>query len=541
MTPRRLRAPSTDGSWLSEPAPDHAPGLLESNRALLTGWDHDFQGRSSSHLRPLIRQQAMNLARAHLRRLDLAEPDPIDESAPIVVTGHQPELFHPGVWVKNFAAFGLAQRASGLALNLIVDNDIPKSSSIRLPLLDDGRLRTRLVEFDPWTEEVPYEDWAVRDERVFESFPQRVLETGGKTIRGGMLAENWSRAVAAASATDRVGLRFSAMRHAREAAWGVKNLELPLSALCETEGFLWFACHLLAQLPRFRQVHNQSLDRYRKLYHIRSANHPVADLSTDGTWSESPFWAWRSTRPRRRALLVRQTNDRTMHLRLGGEAEPFLELPLGPDREACCAVERLRELPAMGIRLRTRALTTTMFARLLLGDLFLHGIGGSKYDELGDEIVRSFFGFAPPPFWTLSLTHRLGMPESPATAGELRQVGREIRSVRFNPDRWLVGEPPAEVAKLLAKKRQALAGATDLRRQRVNRYHELRWINDALLPHVSDQLARLEARRSALRAGLAWNQVAQSREYAWPLHSEARLQAALAPWASPSPPSASGG
>ena len=24
----------------------------------------------------------------------------------MVVTGHQPELFHPGVWVKNFAVAG---------------------------------------------------------------------------------------------------------------------------------------------------------------------------------------------------------------------------------------------------------------------------------------------------------------------------------------------------------------------------------------------------------------------------------------------------
>ena len=82
-----------------------------------------------------------------------------------------------------------------------------------------------------------------------------------------------------------------------EADWGVRNLELPLSDLCETDGFRWFACHILAQLPRFRAVHNASLARYRALYHIRSKNHPVAELVRQGDWLEVPFWAWRAEEP----------------------------------------------------------------------------------------------------------------------------------------------------------------------------------------------------------------------------------------------------
>ena len=80
--------------------------------------------------------------------------------------------------------------------------------------------------------------------------------------------------------------------------------------------------------------------------------------------------------------MVRQRAD-AMDLRIGDEAESFLVLPLTPDRESCCAVEALGDLPGLGIRLRTRALTTTMYARFLIGDLFVHGIGGAKYDELG--------------------------------------------------------------------------------------------------------------------------------------------------------------
>ena len=50
-----------------------------------------------------------------------------------------------------------------------------------------------------------------------------------------------------------------------------------------------------------------------------------------------------------------------------------------------------------------------MFSRFLLGDLFIHGIGGAKYDELGDEISRRFFGIEPPGFLTVSMTLWLGL------------------------------------------------------------------------------------------------------------------------------------
>ena len=161
----------------------------------------------------------------------------------------------------------------------------------------------------------------------------------------------------------------------------------PSSALCETEAFLWFASHLLAQLPRFQEVHNDALSRYReRLRHPEQASPGPRPRAARATGARPRSGSGVPTRRGGAPLWVRQL-ARTMQLRIGGDAEPLMEIPLAPDREACCAVEQLLTLPARRIRLRTRALTTTMFARYLLGDLFVHGIGGAKYDELGDEIV----------------------------------------------------------------------------------------------------------------------------------------------------------
>src|SRR5262249_2863990 len=52
--------------------------------------------------------------------------------------------------------------------------------------------------------------------------------------------------------------------------------------------------------------------------------------------------------------------------------------------------------------------------RLFLADLFVHGIGGGKYDEITDELVRRFYGGEPPDFLVLSATLWLPVAHEPA-------------------------------------------------------------------------------------------------------------------------------
>ncbi len=324
-----------------------------------------MQGRKVGRLRDHARREVVQRARGNSSRHHGLGPGPAataaDVSPPLIVTGHQPELFHPGVWVKNFAAAAIARSCGGVSLNLIVDNDLPKDSAIRVPAFEDGRLRAVAVEFDRWPGEIPFEDWDVGDESMFASFPDRVGKVLDGAVADPLLADFWGRAVRRRADVRGVGMRFALARREIEAAWGVSNLELPLSSLCETDSFRWFASHLIAQLPRYQAIHNECLARYRAAHHIRSRHHPVAALGRLDDWLEAPFWVWRAGHPRRRALLARQ-RPRVVELRIAGETEPFASLPLDPDGEACCAVERLRDLPLRSIRLRTRALTTTMFA-----------------------------------------------------------------------------------------------------------------------------------------------------------------------------------
>lgn len=526
MDPRRLKAPAADGALLAAPPLPEAGTLLERNGRFLETWDHDFQGRRASWLRPRARNEVAARARSYLARFNLTAPEQVSTAHPLVVTGHQPELFHPGVWVKNFAVGGIAAESGGVGLNLIVDNDLPKSSSIRVPRLDPAGIQLSRIEFDEWGGEVPFEEMIVRDESRFAAFGERVRDSLGGAVADPLIESFWPIAVEKRRYSDRVGERFAAARRTIEADWGVKNLEIPLSAVCETESFLWFTSHLLAQLPRFQAVHNEALVRYRAAYGIRSRHHPVPALARRGEWSEAPFWIWRVQEPRRRPLMVRQL-ARTMELRIDGEHGPLMEIPLGPDREACCAVEQLLTLPAQGVRLRTRALTTTMFARLLLGDLFVHGIGGAKYDELGDEVIRRFFGIEPPRYLTLSMTLWLNLGTDPASVDRLHAVEHGLRDLTFNPDRHLGSSAASEAARWVEAKRAAIAAPVETHSQRVERFAELRRCNEAMQGWVEESRQRLLEERARVRSGLHRNALAHSREYAFVLHSESRLRAAM--------------
>ena len=63
MHPHRLRAPSSDGALLADPALGEAGEALDANASRLNRWDHDFQGRRADRLRGMARVQVMALAK----------------------------------------------------------------------------------------------------------------------------------------------------------------------------------------------------------------------------------------------------------------------------------------------------------------------------------------------------------------------------------------------------------------------------------------------------------------------------------------------
>jgi hypothetical protein len=181
-------------------------------------------------------------------------------------------------------------------------------------------------------------------------------------------------------------------------------------------------------------------------------------------------------------------------------------------------------------------LTTTLFARLCLSDLFIHGIGGSKYDEITDRIITRFFGLPAPRFLTLSCTLHLpiGRPFD-VTADDERQLRERLRDLTYNADRHLADSGP-EFAALAAEKRALIiqehrrerGGTRSKRRDRSPenrpRFRRLREINARLSESAAARRDQLEGELQAVRSELAANRILQSREFPFVLYPEDKLR-----------------
>ena len=534
LNPQRYRVPREDRSLLSIPDLESATELVEENRRLFSSCGLSLHGRLLSDLRSAARQSAIVAARQYAASvLNIAVPDTSLDSC--VVSGHQPELFHVGVWAKNFTLAGIARRSHAVAVNLIIDNDTLASNSIRVPVGMFDQMRIERVPFDTSRSPLPWEEALVLDRRLFQDF--------GATVSGvlqdtwglePLLAKAWPSAIDALADSSRLSDAFTAMRAHVERSWGLSNLELPMSRLCETEPFLWFVSHLMMRLPEFHDIYNHVVADYRREHRLRNRMQPVPDLDRDQDWLEAPFWVWRNGDTERGRLFVRRVGS---VVELRNREQIVATLPFSQHDSLDEAVKRLAELPAKGIRLRTRALTTTLFARVCLADLFVHGIGGAKYDAMTDRICERLFGLKAPSFLTVSATLYLplGNPFT-ITETQLRDLDHRLRDLHYNPDRHLIDLP--EAALLISEKNQLLSAAQSLRaskqlRGRLTRAQHLRLteIRNKLRGLTETIRQELEDERATIKSQLATNALVRNREYSFGLYPESVLRQFLSPLA----------
>lgn len=513
--PHRYRAPRADGGILADPPFAQVGSVIETNRRLFSSHER-LCGLPWSELRRRARQQVIAEATNYLRAL--GEPVPNGNPDSLVLSGHQPELPHPGVWVKNFALHRLAQQHDATPLQLIIDTDELKSSGLLFPSSvaeQSARPHPVLVAFDVANSAQPYEERLIHDWELFRTFAERARPLWSDWGFEPLLPRFWDEVVQRGHQHRLLGELFAATRRQWERRWGCQNFELPMSRLCRTEVFARFVCDLLAALPRFHAVYNDSIRAYRRRHGLRSRTHPVPELVVDGDWLEAPFWIWRTGQRRRGRLFVRHHQDQ-LQLRATDEVVTIRRDSLSG------AVSDFLVLLTQGLKIHTRALTTTLFCRLLLADLFIHGIGGGTYDELTDELIRRFYQLEPPTFQVVSATLLLPLPALPATVATYRRLQRDLRALWWNPQRYLK-EAGALQDVVVEKQRLIQEQPTNGLRRR-QRYRELRALTERIRPTVAEQEACLHAQLAQCEHELPINAVRQRRDYSFCLYPETMLR-----------------
>lgn len=555
--PIRLRAPKADGETLISPEINQVGKLLQENQSIFQNAKSQLSNRTLQELRTHTRKEAIAAGFQYTNSLwKLAHPNDdskgflpdtfnaenpslemiqeFAESTPLIMTGHQPEMYHPGVWLKNFAISDMANQWEGLSMNLIVDNDTIKHSSISVPAGSLQNPSVDKISLGGLSVQLPWEEATVNDEDSFQKFGTRISSAMENWGIIPVIHKFWPMVSKATKSTKKFVDLLTVGRKQVEWQWGVKNLELPISKMCELKSFDCFMHHILSNLDSFVKTHNEILKQYRELNRIHSQSHPVPELKINDDWLESPFWVWKEGETIRNPLFVKTTGE---GMELSNGQESVGTIPIDCEISCQTVLDRYDSLRKAGWKIRTRALTTTLFTRLLLCDLFIHGIGGAKYDEMADQILCEFFDVKPPNFVVATGTQHLPLgQEIEATPKSLRKLKAKLRDVKFNPERHFEGNSTAAIYKLISAKEKLVeesdsrdrSGTKKVRQSRAAenkaRHEMINMIREQLVLKAKPVIQEIEAEIEKQSKAIETARILNSRERSFCLFPEEKLQ-----------------
>ena len=496
---RSYRAPSENHSRLCVPELDSlGPSILENRR--------QFESSSCrwldiplTKIRTWAQNDTLQLATDFTRRywssesscesiLSGARSPKSASICPLILSGHQPELFHPGVWFKNFLLSSLAKQHSGIGVNILVDHDLSRNFALQVPsITDNGQLTKEQVSIDDEWHGKPWELTWPKDISRWKDFLASIvmkLQTVGNLDP--LIVKLWPNVIHALEQGKPVGEVLASARHIFELSNGLQTLELPFSQLASERSFACFAGEILSRIETVHDVYNSARNDYRSHHGIKNHLQPIPELGRDKDWFETPFWIYSATDPMRRPLWVCRKSGQ---LRLSDRRNWTIDFPETKEFEPWFT--QWKKLLDSKFYVRPRALTTTMFLRLAVGDLFIHGIGGGKYDQMTDRIIESLWPICSPKYLVATATLYLPIKmDGRATLNESqpaeRDVLQKIRHWRFTPERLLNGvEESTKVHSLLCEKESLLA-KIPLRTEKIAWHRELQNLNSRLRQHCQE-------------------------------------------------------
>src|SRR4051812_19052058 len=284
-----------------------------------------------------------------------------NDDQPFIGDGHQTELHHAGVWIKRVLTHQVASRLNASSAHFAIDTDAPKHLHLRwignsVPITDDPHLADAHwtgslnapspAHVDAITQAIPQDATVARD---------FLLSLRRLALEAPKLAPTLTNAI-----------------HELDWSLGLRHHVYLAAPIWTSEAFLIFTHHLIARACEFAKTYNAALADYRREKKVRTPTRPMPDLTNIDCAVELPFW-----------LDDLSTGDRTRPSAFSRDGGFVLTAPSGeefdfdPNADAHEAAMRLALwLRQNHLRLSPRALTLTLFLRLLVVDQFVHGIGG---------------------------------------------------------------------------------------------------------------------------------------------------------------------
>jgi len=409
---------------------------------------------------------------------------------PIILTGHQAEFRHPGVYAKYLTMEAMRQAGlAGSAVELVVDQDVNDPLTVRVPAhVHRGGLvvgKVRLVDRKPsgrsvgWQKPLSAGELIDEVERTLvrespdESESSEGLSLSDETMmairrmQSALVDESHRSSLAeqVACAATRLEAEHSGIEWGGRA--GDELCRISVSSLVETSFWAALIDKIKREPSRVTKLYNEAVGL--------CGDSGINPLRSNGNRVELPLWLMSEDGQRQSAW----SDD-------------------------------LDHYPAN--RFLPKALLTTGYVRLVVCDLMIHGLGGARYDRVTDYWLKRWLGVEPAPFVTVSATMVRDWDGEFCTSRQVRQAQHETRSLRFNLDRFTQDEEAIRVkSDLLQRIEKAPRRSPERRRF----YVELQRVQESWCKRFRDVLEAADARVAELESRVVDERVLDERT--WPV------------------------
>jgi len=369
----------------------------------------------------------------------------LDPSRPVIVVGHQPTFWHAGILAKFLAADALVERCGGQLVHLVLDGHRGAFGSIEWPDHDQDGSLRSNI-------------WNVREvDQQIAMAMQPACEPEA----------------CPPGAPDALGRIADALRQSAGASNAALQQAQALDLLMDphvgprvtiTTGDVMASPSGEALLQRMLNEAEACCAAYNKAI----ASDPTLDIALLGT-GELPMWS--------------------------------------VDEHSAMRTARVDDPP--GTRRFPKALWTTALARLVIGDCFVHGLGGLRYDGFMERWITAWLNERPCPMKVASATVLL--PLGTAEDWRAMRQARTAQARRRRHDPALLrGSGVSDAKATMLQEIEALPMNSSERRDAFQRMHE------TLRAHPAAGAGVLSPEeRTRLSQGEA---IATSRTWAFPLH-----------------------
>ncbi len=536
MKIKSFTIPKKNREVFIDPAHEDIPGLIDLNRERSQLYRFYINGIPFFQFREQVRSEILKKAGEYTEKiwslsskLNISGTENLsnikDSYTPekkIIQTGHSPVLAHPGILIKHSLVSSIAKKVNGIGINMVVDNDASNDNCLNIPEINGQDAVVEKIEYFPGLRNLAFEEIRYAGSTQLPTFKEGVL----KTLRNPDMAQTFENFINIAIKVSKEAQQFSDIftyaRHLFLARFGIYNLEVPVSTISETDSFLHFFLHITANLKRFVNIYNTKLREYRTLKRISSKANPLPDLKEEGYVAEMPFWMWREDEQRESLFASIADEGRISIICENKIVEHF---DFGEKNRSTENLKRLKALLSKGIKIRPKAIANTMYSRMFFSDLFVHGIGGAKYDLITDEIIRAFFCIEPLEYATVSATLYLPYKPFDVSDKEINSIRHVIKDMGHNPDRYATGKimEDAEMRSMINEKKELITKASRDTKEKRLAFDRIKELNTLMKEKISPLIKEKGKNMEGLEKKLRYNSIVTNRVYPFCVYPEKML------------------